>query len=309
MGVVYRAGQLSLDRIVAIKMILSGPFASVQSVQRFRMEAAAAANLRHPNIVAIHDFGEHQGQPYFSMEFVNGRNLAGLVRDQWLPARQSARYLRIISEAIQCAHQQGTLHRDLKPSNVLIDENDQPRITDFGLARRIAGDSDLTLTGQTLGSPNYMPPEQASGQRGGIGPHNDIYSLGAILYHLLTGRPPFVAETIPATLRLHWSMRHREARVRRPAMVGLVEHVIDGAVGIHVTYLTPDRSRKASVEPVKRFIGPVGGGAVHLCGLVQGGVDGLESAEQGDHHERHTAPGVDHDRGEPLPEGVLEPVR
>ncbi|MHC1763863.1 MAG: serine/threonine-protein kinase [Verrucomicrobiia bacterium] len=201
MGIVFKARQLSLDRTVAVKMLLSGAFATPEFLQRFRVEAQAAANLRHPNIVAAHDFGEIEGQLYLSMDYVPGRNLEQLTRKGPLNSRQAATYMRLIAQAVQYAHQQGILHRDLKPSNILIDNDDQPRLTDFGLAKRQAGDSSLTLTGQTLGSPNYIPPEQAGGQHARIGPASDIYSLGAVLFHLLTGRAPFAAETITATLR------------------------------------------------------------------------------------------------------------
>jgi WD40 repeat protein len=200
MGVVYRARQVSLNRVVALKMILAGQLASEADVKRFHTEAEAAANLQHPNIVAIHEVGEHEGQHYFSMDYVEGTSLAALVRENPLPAQRAARYVKIIGEAIHYAHQQGTLHRDLKPSNVLIDSNDQPRVTDFGLAKRIEGGSDLTGTGQVVGTPSYMPPEQAAAQRGAIGPASDVYALGAILYELLTGRPPFRAETPLDTL-------------------------------------------------------------------------------------------------------------
>ena len=200
MGVVYRARQKTLNRVVALKLILSGQFASKQEVLRFRGEAEAAANLRHPNIVAIYETGEHDGHHFFSMDYIEGRNLAEIVRDGPLPARRAARYAQVISEAIHYAHGQGTLHRDLKPSNVLIDAQDQPRITDFGLAKRVRGDFGLTVTGQTLGSPNFMPPEQTGGKQARIGPPSDVYGIGAILYHLLTGRPPFQAETIEQIL-------------------------------------------------------------------------------------------------------------
>ena len=146
MGVVYRVRQVSLNRIVAVKMLLFGKFSSDEFVKRFQTEAEAAASLQHPNIVAIHEIGEHEGQRYFSMDFVEGLNLAGLVRDGPLPARRAADYVRIIAGAIHYAHQQGVLHRDLKPSNVLIDQFDQPRITDFGLAKQLKGDSELTQT-------------------------------------------------------------------------------------------------------------------------------------------------------------------
>ncbi len=196
MGVVYKARQVSLERIVAVKMILAGEFATQQFVQRFRTEAAAAAVLRHPNIVAIHEVGVHAGQHYFSMDFVDGPSLAALVGHVPLPARRAAQYLKTMAEAIHYAHQQGILHRDLKPSNVLIDANDQPRITDFGLAKRLEGETSLTLSGQLVGSPNFMPPEQATAKRGKVGRYSDVYALGGILYHLLTARPPFQADSI-----------------------------------------------------------------------------------------------------------------
>jgi tetratricopeptide (TPR) repeat protein len=208
MGVVYRARQVSLNRPVAIKLMLGGYLANAAGMQRFRAEAETAAQLHHPNIVAIYEVGDHEGQPFFSMELVAGRNLAQVVRDESLPSRKAAAYLKAIAEAVQYAHSRSVLHRDLKPSNILIDENDQPRITDFGLAKRLSDpqlsttDPQLTLTGQVLGSPSFIPPEQAAGQKDAIGPASDVYSLGAILYQLLTGRPPFVAETLTQTLRM-----------------------------------------------------------------------------------------------------------
>src|SRR5213594_4071776 len=201
MGIVYKARQMSLNRMVAVKMILAGQFATAQIAQRFRGEAAAAGTLQHPNIVAIHEIGMHEGQHFFSMDYVEGQNLAQLVGIRPLPPHKAARYVKVIAEAIHYAHQQGILHRDLKPSNVLIDAaTDQPRVTDFGLAKRIDGESSLTVTGQVLGSPNFMPPEQAGGNRGKVGRHSDVYGLGAIFFYTLTARAPFQGATLETTI-------------------------------------------------------------------------------------------------------------
>jgi len=200
MGVVFKARQISLDRIVALKLLLGGALVAPEYIKRFRLEAAAAGGLQHPNIVAIHEVGLHEGQHFIAMDYVAGPNLGKVVATQPLPARQAATYLKAIAQAIDYAHSRGILHRDLKPSNILLDANDQPRVTDFGLAKKLESDVDLTVTGQVLGSPNYMPPEQATGQRGNLDRTADVYSLGAILYHLLTGRPPFHADTLATTL-------------------------------------------------------------------------------------------------------------
>ena len=202
MGIVYRARQKSLNRMVAVKVLLGGQFANEGFTRRFRREAEAAASLNHPNIVSIYDVGEHEGQPYFSMELIEGRSLAELVRDKPLPARQAAQLLQIMAGAMHFAHERHLLHRDLKPSNVLVDALNMPHITDFGLAKQMGGDANLTLTGQVLGTPNYMPPEQADPKRGPPTAASDVYSLGAILYELLTSRAPFMAGTLTQTLRL-----------------------------------------------------------------------------------------------------------
>lgn len=214
MGVVYKARQTSLNRIVAVKMILGGRLATDQDVKRFRKEAEAAANLQHPNIVSIHETGEHEGRQYFSMDFVEGKNLAQALQGKPLPAGKAAELLKTIAEAVHYAHQRGTLHRDLKPHNILIDASGQPRITDFGLAKRNEEGAELTQTGAILGSPSYMPPEQAAGHHDKVGPASDVYSLGAILYQLLTGKPPFIAETPIATLR-----KVLEEEPERPARI------------------------------------------------------------------------------------------
>jgi len=195
MGVVYKARQKNLDRIVALKLLLFGPHASPESVKRFRAEAAATAALQHPHIVAIHEVGFCDGQHFIAMDYVEGQRFSELMRAGPLPARRAAGYIKTIAEAVHYAHEHGILHRDLKPANVLIDAHDRVHITDFGLAKRLDAESELTVTGQVLGSPNYMPPEQATGRRGMASRRSDVYALGAMLYHALTGRPPFLDES------------------------------------------------------------------------------------------------------------------
>lgn len=218
MGVVYKARQCRLNRLVALKMILAGRLASPQEVQRFQTEADAAANLDHPGIVPIFEVGEHEGQHFFSMAFVDGESLADRLKRGPLPPREAAMLLRCIAEAVQHAHDKGIIHRDLKPANVLLEKLDRandpvwpeselspqlpyrPRITDFGLARRVQSSTHLTGSGDVVGTPSYMPPEQASGKLREIKETADVYALGAILYVVLTGRPPFQAATSIDTL-------------------------------------------------------------------------------------------------------------
>jgi serine/threonine-protein kinase len=198
MGVVFKARQLSLNRPVAVKMILAGSLASENEVRRFRLEAAAAARLAHPNIVGIYEVGEHEGQPYFSMRYVEGRSLHRIVEDgTWKMDNcpGAAQLLAKVARAVHFAHERGIVHRDLKPGNILLDGQGEPHITDFGLARLLASDSSLTLSGVVMGTPSFMAPEQAAGKFHRLTPAADLYSLGAILYYLLTGRPPFIAET------------------------------------------------------------------------------------------------------------------
>jgi len=200
MGIVYRARQVSLNRIVAVKLMRDSAPAGAEELKRFKVEAGAAAKLKHPHIVAIHEVGEQNGRHYFAMDLVEGGDLARHTREGPLPPRQAAELVATIAEAVQHAHEKGVLHRDLKPANVLLDGEGRPFVTDFGLARSLDADSSLTLTGQVLGTPGYMPPEQATGA-GTVGPAADIYSLGAVLYHLLTGRAPFVGGTPAETMR------------------------------------------------------------------------------------------------------------
>ncbi len=195
MGVVYRAQQLSLNREVAIKMILRDRLASDTERIRFFAEAKATAQLQHPGIVPVYDVGEIDGRPYFAMQFLRGKTLLELITTGQLDQREAARHLEKITRAVQFAHASGILHRDIKPSNILIDESGEARLTDFGLAKQTDSAESLTRTGVVLGTPTYMSPEQASGRMGEIGPASDIYSLGSVLYHALTGRPPFTAKS------------------------------------------------------------------------------------------------------------------
>jgi serine/threonine protein kinase len=201
MGVVYRVRQKSLNRIVALKMLLPGSLPTAADLQRFKTEAEATAGLRHPNIVTVHEVGERDGSHYYSMDFIDGVSLGQRVASGPLSGRVAARYVQAIARAIHHAHQHGILHRDLKPSNILIDRDDEPRVTDFGLAKRMHADSKQTRTGAILGTPNYMAPEQAAGRSKDLGPATDVYGLGAVLYECLTGRPPFQAETAMDTMR------------------------------------------------------------------------------------------------------------
>jgi len=201
MGVVYKAVQVDLDRPVALKMVRGGRWGKEDDLARFKIEARAVAGLDHPHVVRIHDFGEYEGLPYFTMEYVDGGSLAQRLLAKPLNFRESAALLEILARAMQVVHDRKLVHRDLKPGNILLMKNGSPKISDFGLAKRLGADLSVTATGTVMGTASYMAPEQARGDKH-IGHSVDIYALGAILYECLTGRPPFRDENYERTVRL-----------------------------------------------------------------------------------------------------------
>ncbi|MHC1766927.1 MAG: protein kinase [Verrucomicrobiia bacterium] len=214
MGVVFKARQMPLKRYVAVKLIRASGLATESELRRFKLEAETAAALDHPNIVPIYEVGEFEGLPFFSMRLIEGASLAKNRQPFEEDQRAAARMLAALARTVHHAHERGVLHRDIKPSNVLIDATGQPHLTDFGLAKRLRGDGDLSLSGAVIGTPNYMSPEQAAGKKAEITTAADIYSLGAVLYEILTGRPPFQADTHTATLQ-----RVIEGDCRRPRLL------------------------------------------------------------------------------------------
>ena len=200
MGVVFKATAEQLNRFVALKMILSGDLASPEAGARFLKEAKAVARLQHPQVVQVFRIGDHNGRPYLEMEYIDGGSLADRLEGQPWPPVQAARLVESLALAVHHAHVRGIVHRDLKPANILLTAEGIPKVTDFGLAKSLGADIDLTRTDSIIGSPSYMAPEQAGGTVRRIGPATDVYSLGAILYELLTGRPPFRAATVLDTL-------------------------------------------------------------------------------------------------------------
>jgi WD40 repeat protein len=202
MGVVYKARQASLKRLVALKLLLAGEYAGPEQLARFRSETESVARLQHPNIVQIHEVGEADGHAFCALEFVAGGSLAARLAGTPMQPRQAAQLVQALALAMQAAHEAGVVHRDLKPANVLLTADGVPKVTDFGLARQLDAPSGQTQSGQVVGTPSYMPPEQAAGQVRQIGPASDVYALGAILYECLTGRPPFKAATALDTLML-----------------------------------------------------------------------------------------------------------
>src|SRR5438876_273632 len=212
-GVVFRARQKSLNRTVALKVISLGQWASKAHVKRFRLEAEAAARLEHPGIVPIHEVGERDDQCYFSMKFVEGGQLDEVVRRAPMSIRQGAELIAKVARTVHYAHEHGILHRDIKPGNVLLDAKGEPHLTDFGLARLVESESSITHTLEVLGTPSYMAPEQAVGNNAAISSVTDVYGLGAVLYQLLTGHPPFAGGTTYETIKLLLDTEPRQPRL------------------------------------------------------------------------------------------------
>src|SRR6267143_1812514 len=211
-GVVFRARQKSLNRVVALKVISLGQWASKAHVKRFRREAEAAASLDHPGIVPIHEVGERDGSCYFSMKFVEGGQLDEVVKHDPMSIRQAAELIAKVARTVHYAHQHSILHRDIKPGNILLDANGEPHLTDFGLARLVEHGSTVTGSLEVMGTPSYMAPEQAVGNNAAVNRATDVYGLGAVLYELLTGHPPFAGGTTYETIRMLLDSEPRQPR-------------------------------------------------------------------------------------------------
>src|SRR3989441_489546 len=215
-GVVYRARQKSLNRIVALKVIGLGRWATRAHVKRFRMEAEAAAHLDDPRIVPIYEIGERDGACYFSMKFIEGGQLDKIIGNELIPLRKAAKLMAKLAHTLHHAHQNGVLHRDVKPGNILLDAKGEPHLTDFGLARLVETESTVTRTLEVLGTPSYMAPEQAAGNNAQLTSATDVYGLGAVLYQLLTGHPPFAGSTTYETVRMVLETQPRQPRLCNP---------------------------------------------------------------------------------------------
>src|SRR5262245_58875883 len=215
-GVVFRARQKSLNRTVALKVISLGQWASKAHLKRFRLEAEAAARLEHPGIVPIHEVGERDGSYYFSMKFVEGGQLDEVARREPMPIRRAAELIAKVAHTVHYAHEHGILHRDIKPGNILLDAKGEPHLTDFGLARLVESESSVTQTLDGLGTPSYMAPEQAVGNNAVVSSATDVYGLGAVLYQLLTGQPPFAGGATYETIKLLLDTDPRPPRLLNP---------------------------------------------------------------------------------------------
>src|SRR5437773_10159449 len=215
-GVVFRARQKSLNRIVALKVIGLGHWATKAHLKRFRLEAEAAARLEHPGIVPIHDVGERDGSCYFSMKFIEGGQLDEVVKQTPMSIRQAVELITKVARTVHYAHEHGILHRDIKPGNILLDQKGEPHLTDFGLARLVESESSVTHTLDVLGTPSYMAPEQAVGNNAAVSSVTDVYGIGAVLYQLLTGQPPFAGGATYETIKLLLDTEPRQPRLLNP---------------------------------------------------------------------------------------------
>src|SRR6516162_2616985 len=227
MGIVYKARQTHVNRVVAVKLMAAGQFAAPDFVKRFRTEAEAAASLDHPNIVPIYEVGECEGQPFFSMKFVEGGSLAARISNLefQIAEHEAAALAAKLARAVHFAHQRGILHRDIKPGNVLLDAQGEPQLTDFGLAKLVERDSTFTRTMAMLGTPSYMSPEQARGEAKQLTTAVDVYGLGAVFYELLTGQPPFAGGTTMETVRQVLEKEPRRPSALKPGIDGDLETI------------------------------------------------------------------------------------
>ena len=215
-GVVFRARQKSLNRTVALKVISLGQWASKAHLKRFRLEAEAAAHLEHPGIVPIHEVGERDGSCYFSMKFIEGGQLDEVARRESMPIRRAVELIAKVARTVHYAHEHGILHRDIKPGNILLDQEGEPHLTDFGLARLVESESSVTQTLDVLGTPSYMAPEQAVGNNAAVSSATDVYGLGGVLYQLLTGQPPFAGGATYETIKLLLDTEPKQPRLLNP---------------------------------------------------------------------------------------------
>ncbi|QEG43828.1 serine/threonine-protein kinase [Roseimaritima ulvae] len=258
MGIVFLAKQVGLNRTIALKTILAPHLAASDQITRFKREAEAAAKLDHPGIVAVYDSGTVDNIHYFSMAYVDGGSLSDRLRQGLFNQQQAVQLLIAIADAVAYAHDQGVVHRDLKPSNVLLNQKGDPLVADFGLAKIVSLDAEATVSGRVLGTPSYMSPEQAAGNIRGVGPHTDIYSLGAILYRLLTGRPPFQEDTISNTIRAVLDQEPLPPRNLRPGIERDLETICMKCLEKEVAdryqtvdELKQDLQRFANDQPIK----------------------------------------------------------
>ena len=244
-GVVFRARQKSLNRTVALKVISLGQWASKAHLKRFRLEAEAAASLEHPGIVPIHEVGERDGSCYFSMKFVEGGQLDEVARREPMPIRRAVELIAKVARTVHYAHEHGILHRDIKPGNILLDAKGEPHLTDFGLARLVESESSVTHTLDVLGTPSYMAPEQAVGNNAAVSSVTDVYGLGAVLYQLLTGQPPFAGGATYETIKLLLGYR--------AAATAPVESENRSRPQHNLPQVSRERSASADIRPLSRW--------------------------------------------------------